>query len=102
MEAAPFIRGCAFNATSSVPYPRADPADTRIPRDTWQTAQLPVSVRLELVGEAESVDIVYRTTTDDLGYRGDGAGRTFSLWRGGKLVDEEKADTGESRVRLGL
>jgi lysophospholipase L1-like esterase len=102
MEAAPFIRGCVFEGTSSVPYPRADPVDARIPRDTWQTAQLPVGVRLELVGDAESVDIVYRTTTDDLGYRGDGAGRTFSLWRAGKLVDEEKADTGESRVRLAL
>jgi lysophospholipase L1-like esterase len=102
MEAQPFIRGCAFDGTSSVPYPRADPADTRIPRDTWGTAQLPVGVRLELIGDAEAVDVVYRTTTDDLGFRGDGAGRTFSLWRGGKLVDEEKADTGESRVRLAL
>jgi len=102
MEAEPFVRGCAFQGTSSVPYPRADPVDTRIPRDTWQTAQLPVGVRLELTGDAEAVDVVYRTTTDDLGYRGDGAGRTFSLWRGGKLVDEEKADTGESRVRLAL
>jgi lysophospholipase L1-like esterase len=97
-----FIRGCAFTGTSSVPYPRADPADIRIPRDTWQTAQLPVGVRLELTGEAEAVDITYTTATDDLGYRGDGAGRTFSLWRGGKLVDEEKADRGEGRVRLAL
>src|SRR5437588_8495634 len=102
MEAAPFVRGCAFEATSTVPYPRADPAETRIPRDTWHTAQLPVGVRLEIVGEAESVDISYVTATDDLGYRGDGAGRVFSLWRGGKLVDEEKADFGESRVRLAL
>ena len=75
MEAQPFIRGCAFAATSSVPYPRADPADTRMPRDTWQTAQLPVGVRLELTGEAEAVDIAYLTATEDLGYRGDGAGR---------------------------
>jgi lysophospholipase L1-like esterase len=102
VEAAPFIRGCAFTGTSSVPYPRADPADTRIPRDTWSTAELPVGVRLELIGDAEAVDVVYRTATDNLGYRGDGAGSTFSLWRGGKLVDEEKADTGESRVRLAL
>lgn len=102
MEAAPFIRGCAFAGTSSVPYPRADPADTRIPRDTWQTAQLPVGVRLELTGEADAVDIAYVTATEDLGYRGDGAGRTFSLWRAGTLVDEEKADYGEGRVRLAL
>jgi lysophospholipase L1-like esterase len=85
-----------------VPYPRADPADTRIPRDTWQTAQLPVGVRLELLGEAEAVDIAYTTATEDLGYRGDGAGRTFSLWRAGTLVDEEKAELGDGRVRLAL
>lgn len=102
MEAAPFIRGCAFTGTASVPYPRADPVDTRIPRDTWEMAQIPAGVRLELIGEAEAVDIAYKTTTDNLGYRGDGAGRTFTLWRGGKLVDEEKADTGEGRVRLAL
>src|SRR5438477_6423577 len=102
MEAAPFIRGCAFMGTSSVPYPRADPADTRIHRDTWQTAQLPVGVRLEVVGEAEAVDIAYTTGTEDLGYRGDGAGHTFSLWRAGTLVDEEKAELGEGRVRLAL
>jgi lysophospholipase L1-like esterase len=98
----PFIRGCVFNGTPSVPYPRADPTDTRIPRDTWQTAQLPVTVRIELRGDAEAVDIAYTTATDDLGYRGDGAGRTFTLWRGGKLVDEEKAELGDGRVRLAL
>ena len=53
MDPAPFIRGCVFPGTKSVPYPRADPSDTRIPRDTWQTAQLPVGVRLELVGVRE-------------------------------------------------
>ncbi|MCU1448073.1 MAG: lipolytic protein family [Acidimicrobiales bacterium] len=102
MDPQPFIRGCAFNGTKHVPYPRADPTDRRIPRDTWQTAQLPVGVRLELVGDAEAVDIAYVTATDDLGYRGEGAGRTFSLWRGGTLVDEEKADLGDGRVRLAL
>src|SRR5438874_8540627 len=102
MDPGPFIRGCAFGGTKHVPYPRADPADTRIPRDTWATAQLPVGVRLELVGDAEAVEIAYVTATDDLGYRGDGAGRTFALWRDGRLVHEEKADVGEGRVRLQL
>ena len=102
MDPGPFIRGCAFEGTKRVPYPRADPADTRIPRDTWATAQLPVGVRLELVGDAEAVEIAYVTATDDLGYRGDGAGRTFALWRDGRLVLEEKADVGEGRVRLQL
>jgi lysophospholipase L1-like esterase len=98
----PFIRGCVFKGTSAVPYPRADPVDTRIPRDTWATAELPVGVRLELVGDAEAVDIGYTTATDDMGFRGDGAGRTFTLWRGGKLVDEEKAELGKGHVRLAL
>ena len=102
MDPAPFIRGCAFTGTAHVPYPRADPADARLPRDTWRTAQLPVGVRLELVGDADAVDLAYTTATDDLGYRGEGAGRTFALWRGGKLVDEEKADLGDGRVRLAL
>jgi len=102
MDPAPFVRGCVFKGTSKVPYPRADPVDNRIPRDTWATAELPVGVRLELVGDAEAVDIAFTTATDDLGYRGEGAGRTFALWRGGKLVDEEKADLGEGRVRLAL
>ncbi|MBV8161146.1 MAG: GDSL family lipase [Acidimicrobiia bacterium] len=102
MDATPFIRGCAFAGTAAVPYPRADPADTRLPRDTWLTAQAPVGVRLELAGEAEAVDIAYVTATGDLGYRGDGAGRAFSLWRANTLVDERKADVGEGRVRLAL
>jgi len=98
----PFLRGCVFPATGRVPYPRADPADMRIPRDTWRMAQVPAGVRLELIGDAEAVEILYRTETDDLGYRGDGAGRTFALWRGGRLVDEDKAELGEGRMRLQL
>jgi lysophospholipase L1-like esterase len=102
VDPAPFIRGCAFAGTAHVPYPRADPSDTRLPRDTWAMAQLPVGVRLELVENADAVEIAYTTATDDMGYRGDGAGRTFTLWRDGKLVDEDKAELGEGRVRLTL
>src|SRR5438270_11064148 len=74
MDPGPFIRGCAFGGTKHVPYPRADPADTRIPRDTWATAALPVGVRLEPVGDAEAVAIAYVTAPDDPAYRGEGAG----------------------------
>src|SRR4029077_4067268 len=42
------------------------------------------------------------TETEDLGYRGDGAGTTFALWRDGALVAEEKAVLGEGVVRLAL
>ena len=99
----PFVRGCAWPAGAGVTYPRADPADfARLPIDTWGTAQLPVTVRLELVGDAEAVEIDYRTETDDLGYRGEGAGRTFSAWRCGRSVDEQPAVLGAGTVRLTL
>jgi lysophospholipase L1-like esterase len=48
------------------------------------------------------VDIEYTTCTDKLGYRGDGAGRTFSVWRGGRHVDEQPAELGRGTVRLQL
>jgi lysophospholipase L1-like esterase len=49
MDPAPFIRGAAFPATKSVPYPRAKP-DNRLPRDTWTMACIPAGVRVEWVG----------------------------------------------------
>jgi lysophospholipase L1-like esterase len=76
--------------------------DNRIPQDTWAMASIPATVRLELVGEAEAVEIAYRTATDDLGYRGEGAVTTFSLWQGDDPVDERRAVLGEGTVRLGL
>jgi lysophospholipase L1-like esterase len=99
MDPRPFLRGVAFPAAGPVPYPRAKP-DPRLPRDTWEQAKIPVGVRLELVGD--EVEIAYRTQTDDLGYRGDGAGRTFEVWRGGERVDEEKAELGEDTMKLAL
>jgi lysophospholipase L1-like esterase len=99
MDPRPFLRGVAFPAAGSVPYPRAKP-DPRLPRDTWEQAKIPVGVRLELVGD--DVEITYRTQTNDLGYRGDGAGRTFEVWRGGERVDEEKAELGEGTTKLAL
>jgi lysophospholipase L1-like esterase len=97
----PFLRGCAFAAGAGVSYPRADARDmSRLPIDTWGTASLPVGVRFEWVGDAESVRISYRTDTDDLGYRGDGAGRTFALWRDGACIAEERAALGDGTVEL--
>jgi len=52
MDPAPFVRGAAFPATRSVPYPRAKP-DDRLPRDTWQMACIPAGVRLEFVGSSD-------------------------------------------------
>jgi len=100
---APYVRGCAWPAGAGVSYPRADPSDfARLPVDTWGTAQIPATVRLELVGDAETIELGYRTDTDDLGYRGPGAGTTFALWRGGTCVDEVPAKLGDGRVRLAL
>jgi lysophospholipase L1-like esterase len=101
MDPAPFVRGVAFAGTTSVPYPRADPADAaRLPLDTWHASQIPAGVRLEFDTDAPEVEIAYVTTTDDLGYRGDGAGRTFALWRHLKPVSEDKAVLGEGVARL--
>ncbi len=99
----PFLRGCAFPAAPGVPYPRMDPRDVaRLPADTWQCAQIPAGVRLELVGDASAVEIDYATATDDLGYRGAGAGTTFALWSDGAPVDEQGASLGPGSVRLAL
>jgi lysophospholipase L1-like esterase len=103
MHPAPLIRGWAFPAIAGVPYPRLKPDDaSRVPLDTWARATIPVGVRLEMVGDAEQVQIKYTTRTEDFGHRGEGAGRTFAVWRGGELVDEEKADLGESTIRVFL
>ncbi len=100
---APYVRGCAWPGTDEIPYPRADPNDlARLPGDTVGTARLPVGVRLELVGDAEAVELTYTTRTDDFGYRGPGAGTTFVAMRAGKPVDEQAAVLGDGRVRLGL
>ena len=97
----PFLRGVAWSAGNGVTYPRADPDDAgRLPIDTWATASLPVGVRLELVGDATAIDISYSTATDQLGYRGPGAGTTFTAWRSGVLVDQQPAAFGTGRVRL--
>ncbi len=79
----PFLRGTAWPGTDDLPYPRADPADLdRLPGDTAGAARLPVGVRLEFVGAAETLEVDYQTHTDDLGYRGDGAGTAFTLLSG--------------------
>ncbi len=102
MEPDPFIRGQAWPGTPKVPYPRAKPSDAfRLPVDTWAQAQIPVGIRLELVGDATEIEIAYETKSADAGIRGD-AGVTFQLWRGGAPVDEEKAEHPQGRVRLGL
>lgn len=102
-EVEPFLRGCAWGAAPGVPYPRFDPRDaSRIPADTWQCAQIPAGVRLELVGDASALVLDYTTATDDLGYRGRGAGTTFALWRGDEQVDEQRAELGAATVTLAL
>jgi lysophospholipase L1-like esterase len=57
-------------------------------------------VRFEFVGDAEAVEVAYETTADDLGYRGDAAGRHFELWRGGERVSSAPAGGGPGSVRL--
>jgi lysophospholipase L1-like esterase len=59
-------------------------------------------VRLEFVGDAAAVDIEYSCASDDLGYRGTGAGTTFSVWRGGEQVTEVVASVDGGTLRLPL
>lgn len=99
----PFLRGAPYPGFGDVPYPRADPVDSaRLPADVWQASVVPVGVRIEMVGDADAVDIAYRTTNSNFGYRGDGAGVTFAVWRNGEQVAEEEAVLGEGTVRLSL
>ena len=73
-----------------------------MPHDTWGAAQLPAGVRLEMVGTATYIDVGYITATDELGYRGAGAGNTFEVWRDDRRVDAQPAVLGQGHVRLGL
>lgn len=100
----PFLRGCAFPPIEGVPYPRAalDPLGDRLPADTLASASIPVGVRFEMVGDACAVAVDYHTQTDDFGYRGEGAGRSFALYRGSEQVDEQPARLGRHRVVLEL
>lgn len=98
----PFLRGCVWPAAPGVPYPRCDPgpAGQRLPADTRAAAALPVGVRLELAGEAEALELDYRTETAELGHRGAGAGTSFALFRGETLVSEAPAALGAGTARL--
>jgi lysophospholipase L1-like esterase len=98
----PYVRGCAWPGSDDLPYPRADPSDLdRLPGDTVASARLPVGVRLEFVGSAEVVELDYETRTDDLGYRGDGAGTAFTMVSGDVVVDLP-ARLGPGTVRFDL
>ncbi len=99
----PFLRGSAYGAYGDVTYPRADPTDlARLPADIWHAAVVPAGVRLELVGDAEAVEVAYRNSTSNLGYRGHGAGVGFELWRNGQRVCAEQAELGDGSVTLPL
>jgi lysophospholipase L1-like esterase len=94
------LRGAAWPGSEATPYPRSDPADDRLPADTWGTAQIPVGVRLEMIGDASGVDIDYTCATTDLGYRGEGAGTHFSAWRGDKELATCAASASGGTARL--
>jgi len=99
----PFVRGCVFAAARSVPYPRLCPVDAdQLPGDVWSSATVPAGVRLEVVGDATALRVRYRTVSADLGYRGDGAGCSFVVFRSGRKIAEEPAVLGDGEVTLAL
>lgn len=102
MDPKPFLRGVAFEGTVKVPYPRANPQDaSRLPLDTWWQAQVPVGVRIELIGDATEVRISYRAGMEEGSWRAD-AGTTFAAWRGGAEAGAARAVPGEGEVTLGI
>jgi lysophospholipase L1-like esterase len=97
--------GAPWAGNEAIAYPRADPADfERLPIDTWAMAGVPAGVRLELQldGRVEALLIDYTTATDDLGYRGAGAGTTFAVWADEGPVAAVDAALGSHTVRLEL
>lgn len=104
----PFLRGLSFQGVDGVPYPRADAGDRmRLPLDTWMMAKIPAGVRLEITGDAAAVAVDYETATEDLGYRGKGAGTTFVAHAGGggttaAPLAQEPAVLGAGTVELPL
>jgi len=99
----PFLRGCVFPAVTDAPYPRHDPAGADyLPADVWDAAQLPVGVRLEMVGTARTIRVWYKTTRASLGYRGESAGCSFVAYRGGQKVAAADAVMGEGMAELAL
>ena len=98
----PFLQGCAWPAGDEAPYPRCDPGPEglRLPADTRQAAELPVGVRFSFFGVPEYLEVEYETQTTDLGYRGDGAGKQFVLYRGDERVDEADAQLGKGSIKL--
>ncbi len=98
-----FLRGSITPAGAGASYPRADARDRdRLPGDTWAAACIPAGVRFEFSGSFTELEVDYVTMTDDLGYRGDGAGRNFSLWKDGELVAEQLAQLGRGTVVLNV
>jgi lysophospholipase L1-like esterase len=86
---------------ADAPYPRADPAEAAyLPADVWDAAQLPVGVRLEMVGDARTIRVWYKTTRASLGYRGESAGCRFVAYRAGQKVAEADAVMGEGMAEL--
>ncbi|HEY7946541.1 MAG TPA: SGNH/GDSL hydrolase family protein, partial [Acidimicrobiales bacterium] len=97
----PFLRGCVFPAVTDAPYPRADPAGWEyLPADVWSAARLPVGIRLELVGNAQTVRVWYETSRVSLGYRGESAGCAFVAYRAGQKVATVEAVMGEGMAEL--
>lgn len=101
LDPSPFLHGNPFPGNAEVPYPRADPEDVgRLPAGTWDAASIPVGVRLEFEGDADAVRVSYRTTTNQLGPRGEGGGKTFEVWANDATVVSTPAVLGPGTVDL--
>ncbi len=100
----PFLWGCAWPPREGVPYPRCDPGPggLRLPADTRAVAEVPAGVRFVFEGEPDAVWVDYETQTSELGYRGEGAGTEFVVFRGDTRIASAPAELGKGSVRLGV
>jgi lysophospholipase L1-like esterase len=87
-----------FPAHDQTPYPRADLDDIRLPVDIGAAAGVPATVRLEITGDAEAVEVEYHTAQLPQGPQG----TTFSVWCGHEQLANVKAVVGAGSVRLPL
>jgi lysophospholipase L1-like esterase len=102
IDPTPFLRGVAFPASRGIPYPRLRVDDVGIPQDVMLWSWMPIGVRLELIGDADALEVEFHLDGEDLGSWGDAAGTTFEIHRRGAVLDSIRVSPGERRVQLRL
>jgi lysophospholipase L1-like esterase len=112
-DPAPFLKGSLYPARPEAAYPRAESEVpvSRLPRDTWASACIPVGVRLAFEGDARAVEVDYRChepSPDNAGILGltrqlrPTLLPQFELWDRDRLLGTAPAGLAGGLVRLDL